>query len=177
MQTHHQRKSVSVEHTFSRDLPSLEACRLTMPGLLAQLQQRLSPARRTLIKTAVLKLKFTDFTQTTRECSSRSPDADVFGKLLEEAFERGQRGVRLIGVGVRLADGLADGLAEGFGEDRSERFADGFTAALPGSQGNGAADRIAAGKYGKQQRGGVSTRSSGWIQMALPLATDAALAA
>jgi DNA polymerase-4 len=165
VQTHHQRKSVSVEHTFSRDLPSLEACRLTMPGLLAQLQQRLSPGRRTLVKTAVLKLKFADFTQTTRECSSRSPDAGVFGKLLEEAFERGQGGVRLIGVGVRLANGLANGLTEG----PEEGFLDELTV--------GPANLIAKASAGYHQNESASTRATGWIQMALPLATSAPLAA
>ncbi len=149
VQTHHQRKSVSVEHTFARDLPSLDACRLTVPGLLAQLQQRLSAARSAQIKTAVLKLKFADFTQTTRECSSRAPDAQVFGRLLEEAFDRGQRAVRLIGVGVRLAEGLAEGLTEDGERKRQDNDA---------------------------RREG-STPTTGWIQMALPLGAGSALAA
>ncbi len=105
VQTDHERKSVSVEHTFSRDLTSLEACRSTVPGLLAQLRRRLEPLRTEQLKAVVLKLKFADFTQTTRECTNRLPDDDTFLRLLEEAFERGQKAVRLIGLGVRLATG------------------------------------------------------------------------
>ena len=68
-----------------------------------------------VIKSLVVKLKFSDFTQTTAE---RAPEVSVQNRgirpvmesnicrqLLEEAWGRSQgKGVRLVGVGVRFAD-------------------------------------------------------------------------
>ena len=68
-----------------------------------------------MIKSLVVKLKFSDFTRTTAE---RTPgpveggggidqvmDAERYRELLAEAWDRGNgRAVRLIGLGVRFAD-------------------------------------------------------------------------
>jgi DNA polymerase-4 len=51
-----------------------------------------------------VKLKFADFSQTTAEQTGRQLTAAAYTELLGIAFERGQRPVRLVGVGVRLAD-------------------------------------------------------------------------
>ena len=51
-----------------------------------------------------MKLKFHDFTQTTVEQSGAGRDLESYRQLLGQAFARGNRPVRLIGVGVRLLD-------------------------------------------------------------------------
>lgn len=102
VQVEHERKSVSVEHTFPRDLPTLDACTLVLPALYQQLRKRLQKHDAKLIKKAVVKIKFADFSHTTRECISDGLTLDVYGGLLKDAFERGNKPVRLIGVGVRL---------------------------------------------------------------------------
>jgi DNA polymerase-4 len=51
----------------------------------------------------VVKLKFQDFSQTTAETRSHRPDRALFMALTEEAWQRGRKPVRLIGVGYRLA--------------------------------------------------------------------------
>jgi hypothetical protein len=56
-----------------------------------------------LIKSLVVKLKFHDFKQTTLESSAtRVPTLEVFAAMLSAAFGRGQKPVRLIGIGARM---------------------------------------------------------------------------
>ncbi|MFT5930754.1 MAG: DNA polymerase-4, partial [Oceanospirillaceae bacterium] len=55
----------------------------------------------------VLKLKFSDFSQLTREQASTDIDLDFFKQLLQVAFESGNsqqqtQGVRLLGLGLKL---------------------------------------------------------------------------
>ncbi|MDR0634331.1 MAG: DNA polymerase IV, partial [Azoarcus sp.] len=99
------RKSLSVETTYARDLPDLAACHAELPALIAEFRRRFArlPAARPVHK-AVTKVKFADFTQTTAECVSAMPEDAVWGALLDEAWARGKRAVRLLGVGVRFAD-------------------------------------------------------------------------
>ncbi|XZG71191.1 DNA polymerase IV [Chitinibacteraceae bacterium HSL-7] len=103
VETHWERKSLSVETTFAQDLPDLAACLAELPPLVADLANRLErhgapPAK------AVVKIKFHDFSQTTIECASTGPDALLFESLTRRAFERGGKAVRLLGVGVRFGE-------------------------------------------------------------------------
>lgn len=99
------RQTVSVEHTFDRDLPNLAACSAELPALLAQLERRLTRLDSCYrVGKPLVKLKFHDFTQTTLEQAGAGRDADSYRQLLAAAFARGDRPVRLIGVGVRLLD-------------------------------------------------------------------------
>ena len=98
-----ERKSVSTEHTFSRDLPDLAACQSQLDELLADLERRYEKHRQQRrIIGAVAKLKFRDFSQTTAETRTSRPDRALFMALIEEAWQRGQKPVRLVGVGYRL---------------------------------------------------------------------------
>lgn len=108
VQVEYERKSVSVEHTFARDLPSLDACTLVLPALYQQMRRRLQKHDARLVRKAIVKVKFNDFTHTTRECRSDGLTFEVYGNLLKEAFERGNKPVRLIGVGVRFGDDEAE---------------------------------------------------------------------
>ncbi|WP_286237380.1 DNA polymerase IV [Neptuniibacter halophilus] len=104
-----ERKSVSVEHTYPRDLPDLPSCLEQLPQLMESLQQRyarLDPPRQ--IAGAVVKIKFFDFIQTTAEYSVKQPELSHFRQLLSDAYLRGGRPVRLIGVGYRLQPASSD---------------------------------------------------------------------
>lgn len=97
------RKSVSVERTYAQDLPSLGACREALTLLLGDLEERIhraSAGRR--IDQCFIKVRFSGFETTTAGRASRAADPAVFDHLLETAWERGQRPVRLLGIGVRL---------------------------------------------------------------------------
>jgi len=98
-----QRKSLSVENTFTHDLPDLVACLGELTELHADMLRRWQPmAGRYRIGAKFVKLKFNNFVSTTAEQSADNSDATLFATLLEQAFYRHDRPVRLIGVGLRL---------------------------------------------------------------------------
>nr|WP_275405012.1 DNA polymerase IV [Crenobacter caeni] len=104
VETERVRKSVSVEETYARDLPTLAACRAETPELFARLKARLSRAGDPAIRALVVKVKFADFSQTTVEHTASQLSLPGFGRLLDTAYARGGgRAVRLLGLGCRLA--------------------------------------------------------------------------
>ena len=97
------RKSVSVENTFDTDLPDLDSSLEAMLGLLPKLELRLKRLdNHYSIKKQFVKLKFHDFVTTTVEMLSEDTNPDNYRTLCEQGFARGERAVRLIGVGVRV---------------------------------------------------------------------------
>ncbi|MDO6592647.1 DNA polymerase IV [Neptuniibacter sp. 1_MG-2023] len=99
------RKSISVEHTYSQDLLDLDSCIAQLPMLIEKLVLRYKRLQETRsIAGIVVKVKFCDFVQTTAEHQVACPNISHFRQLLMDAFNRGQRPVRLIGVGYRLTE-------------------------------------------------------------------------
>ena len=97
------RKSVSVENTFDTDLPDLDSSLEAMLGLLPKLELRLKRLdNHYAIKKQFVKLKFHDFVTTTVEMLSEDTNPENYRTLCEQGFARGERAVRLIGVGVRV---------------------------------------------------------------------------
>lgn len=105
VQVNSRRQSVSVETTFEHDLPDLAACLQQLPQLLAQLETRMARLDASYRPDKPLvKIKFHDFSQTTLEQAGARRDLDSYKLLLSAAFARGNKPVRLLGVGVRLLD-------------------------------------------------------------------------
>lgn len=105
VQVDSRRQSVSVENTYEQDLPNLSACLAQLPELYETLNQRrarLDSSYRA--DKPFVKLKFHDFTQTTLEQAGAGLDLESYRLLLGAAFARGDKPVRLIGIGVRLID-------------------------------------------------------------------------
>ncbi|MBA1201380.1 DNA polymerase IV [Pseudomonas capeferrum] len=105
VQNDSRRQSVSVESTYDNDLPDLAACLEKLPDLLLSLNERMArmdssyrPGK------PFVKVKFHDFSQTTLEQAGAGHDLDSYRQLLSQAFARGGKPVRLLGVGVRLLD-------------------------------------------------------------------------
>lgn len=99
------RKSVSVERTFSEDITQQADAAPIIERLTAELEKRLVPYAHRRIKNQQIKLKFSDFTQTTVERQSDNLDPALTQTLLESAWERGAgKGVRLIGLGIHFYD-------------------------------------------------------------------------
>ena len=99
------RKSVSVEQTFATDLPDLAACRKAIPDLVTSLDRRLRGLDDDYrIQNCFLKMKFCDFNQTTVERRETRPGYADYAMLCEQAWQRGNIPVRLLGIGVRLVD-------------------------------------------------------------------------
>lgn len=99
------RKSLSVEHTYVFDLPDRQTARARLPELYEKLKRRLQDLESHYrIMSPFIKLKFCDFTATTLERGSLLPSLPVFASLLDMAYQRGQKPVRLIGIGVNLEE-------------------------------------------------------------------------
>ena len=108
------RKSLSVEHTYSGDLSDQQACLARLPELLMELRSRLRRVDSDYIVTKqFIKIKFNDFTSTTLERAlTNGLPLESFVALFEEAWPRGARPVRLMGLGVRFIDAGEPGRAQ-----------------------------------------------------------------
>jgi len=111
------RKSISVEHTYSNDLADEAQVLSSFGELLQELESRFSkikdqyqPFKR------FVKVKFTDFNQTTmEEMINGNPtdwlDEEAYTRLVSHAWLRGAKPVRLLGAGLRLHPQSSDALA------------------------------------------------------------------
>lgn len=100
-----ERKSISIEETYARDLPDLASCLAHLPELQTRLEARIERAKaQREIRKLFIKIRFANFQRTTVECLGTSLDAQQFGKLLETGYQRRAIPVRLLGMGVRLAE-------------------------------------------------------------------------
>ena len=116
--THQERKSISVEESYTPDLPNLNACLQHIPALLASLEKSIERAKaQRNIQKIYVKLRFADFRRTTVESVAHGVGLLEVQQLLAMGFQRGQTlgdgsttqrattiGVRLLGIGVRLAE-------------------------------------------------------------------------
>jgi len=104
--SNNRRKSLSVEHTYTDDLPSQSICVPKIADLLIELRSRLRRVDSDyLVTKQFIKVKFNDFTSTTVERQMiKGLPVESFEDLFYQAWERGKRPVRLIGLGVRFID-------------------------------------------------------------------------
>lgn len=105
-----ERKSISVETTYTRDLRTLADCEAALEPLIQQLHERIARARRgepVAIAKVFVKVRFADFSRTTAEAGALGVDAAQCRELLAEAVGRRRRPVRLMGVGVRMLEAQA----------------------------------------------------------------------
>jgi DNA polymerase IV len=99
-----QRKSVGVERTLPEDIHSEQDCIKMIDSLFPMLEKRLAKSQ-SKIQSQGIKLKFSDFQQTTVEHKCQVLDKEYFFKLLTEGLSRkANRGIRLVGLHVGLAD-------------------------------------------------------------------------
>lgn len=113
VRTNRIRKSVSSESTFRENIDDLADLMDPMQKLRSRVEETVRGRYRDrVVKSLVVKLKFSDFNSTTVERapegrleSSEILDPDIFRQLLEQGWDRRKgRSVRLLGVGVRFAD-------------------------------------------------------------------------
>ncbi len=104
VQTHSVRKSVSVEDTFLKDLTHLPACLAEAQRLyeaLVKRHERAMDKQSIKIKALYVKLKFENFQTTTAQQIHAKLDLSIYQKLVETAWLRQQRPVRLLGLGIQ----------------------------------------------------------------------------
>lgn len=98
-----QRKSLSVENTYAADLPGLSECLAQIGSLYEQMMERWqSIAGQYQVAGCFVKLKFNNFITTTAEQAGHSMSPESFPALMQQAWQRHQLPVRLVGLGVRL---------------------------------------------------------------------------
>jgi DNA polymerase-4 len=103
------RKSLSNECTYLDNLTTLEQCRHELDKLVAELHQEVrTKATDRQIHKAFVKIKFADFTRTTKECISSNPTRETYQALLDEAYRRSPQPVRLLGSGVRFVEDVEE---------------------------------------------------------------------
>jgi DNA polymerase-4 len=99
------KKSLSVEHTYAIDLPDRQTVKDCLPELYEKLIGRLQDVgTRYRVLAPFIKLRFCDFSATTLERGSLLPSLPAFAALLDMAYQRGQKPVRLMGIGVSLEE-------------------------------------------------------------------------
>lgn len=104
---HSQRKSLSAEQTFEHDLKARADVERALLAQSTRVAQRLTQEGGSA-STVIVKLKYADFTQKTRQKSLSAPVSDTdsiyrAARALLDSFEGrrlGVEGVRLVGVGV-----------------------------------------------------------------------------
>ncbi len=100
------RKSISKETTFSENVSRVQDLLPEMAEMVEEVKKSVEKKYSDRgVKSMVIKLKFDDFSQTTIERVATAPDFKLGKELLIEGWKRGgQKSVRLLGVGVKLAD-------------------------------------------------------------------------
>lgn len=105
----HERKSVSIEETYTHDLIDFQHCIAELPVLYASLEKQVErTGTANLIHKLNIKIRFNDFKQTTVECRANQLDQQVFAELLQIGYQRRQLPVRLIGLGIGLSEKKTD---------------------------------------------------------------------
>jgi DNA polymerase-4 len=101
------RKSVGVERTFNNNIESIEELKKIMfTKLIPELKKRSEKHLQTRkISTIGVKVKFSDFHQTTKDFAHTSFDNDIFSQMLLEVIARGKgKKIRLLGIHIALSD-------------------------------------------------------------------------
>ena len=96
-----ERKSLSVEHTFSEDYDDIEVLLIKLETCYEEMIERLRRHPDRLIKNQIVKIKYYDFTATTIE-ASESMDFDLYKKLFLTRMKQSKKPVRLLGTGVKF---------------------------------------------------------------------------
>lgn len=104
VQPHSERKSLTVEETYNKDLVEFSEWSARLAELYHDWEQRMRRLdERSRIRGHVVKVKFYDFKAMTREKASREwPTLKDFERLLLNVWESRRDPVRLLGLGVRL---------------------------------------------------------------------------
>lgn len=105
VESHSERKSLTVEQTFEKDLQTWQDCISYVPELYADWLRRFQKGSHQVnIKSLMVKIKFFDFKATTHEESFQGsfPTESDFCRLLKRAWQRRNVPIRLIGLGVHL---------------------------------------------------------------------------
>lgn len=107
VETEHERKSLSNENTFEKDIASFDEMKIHLIDMVADLKESLKDHEDREIKNLHVKIKYHDFKQTTIE-RQLPVEEENFLLLMEERWSQDPRPVRLLGVGVKFYDEVSE---------------------------------------------------------------------
>ena len=104
IETDRQRKSISVEDTFIRDIQSKEECKDNISDLYKKLILRCHNLEipQDLVKEIFIKIKFNNFETITRQVKCNNLNVNHYMKLFDSNVDKITRPIRLLGVGFTL---------------------------------------------------------------------------
>ena len=104
IETDRQRKSISIEDTFNKDIRSLEGCRDNIEKLYNKLLARCHNLEisSNLVKEIFIKIKFNNFESITRQVQCTNLNLNQYIKLFNSNIDVITKPVRLLGVGFTL---------------------------------------------------------------------------
>lgn len=99
-----ERKSLSVEHTFSKDIKKIEEMVKKATLVFEELKSRLDKKdiQESKIKSVFVKIKFKDFKQTTVSDLNSNVNLNDYLVLMKKGLQRKDEPIRLLGLGVQL---------------------------------------------------------------------------
>jgi DNA polymerase-4 len=97
-----ERKSLSVERTFSENLVQVDAIKDNLRFCFGEMKERLGKHMDRMIKNIFIKIKYADFKQTTIESPYQELSMECFEELFLKRFSQRIDPIRLIGTGVRF---------------------------------------------------------------------------
>ena len=97
-----ERKSLSCERTLMDNIGDIVQMNSQIIDIHEEMKSRLEKHSHRQIKSIFVKLKFSDFTQTTIETQSYDFDLEKYLHLMRERYSEHLRPIRLIGVGVKF---------------------------------------------------------------------------
>ena len=102
--TDRERKSTSVERTFKINIGQIKEAKAKFKSILLELKDDLTTNHTDRkLRSAFVKLTFSDFQKTSTEKKSDNINSDLFNELLATSWDRGKgKSVRLMGAGVRF---------------------------------------------------------------------------
>jgi DNA polymerase-4 len=105
VETDYERKSLGTEETFAQDLSRFDEMKVNLIRMSEELIDELKNYPDKSIKNIHVKIKYSDFKQTTIE---RQLDlkSEHFLELFSERWAQDPRPIRLLGVGVKFEDEL-----------------------------------------------------------------------
>ena len=114
-------KSLSVEATFRRDLHHRNEMETEIRKLLRSLEERLARVDKP-VQRIFVKVRFADFTLTTKQAGGLNLSASHLIRLGQEAWHRKRQPIRLIGVGVDFVPAAAMPVSNTEGNAQPELF-------------------------------------------------------
>jgi len=103
--TSRERKSLSVERTFLESVESEAELLQKVDKIFPEFQERLGKylkANEVSVQKVYVVLKFSDFQRTTLEITSQQIYLEQMKELVQKAFQRSNKAVRLLGLGARF---------------------------------------------------------------------------